>query len=205
MGINSNNFHQSSSPIEHLATALDVAKKVYGIPVDFSTMELHKKQNQLASSQADQQSEQLANLQDPDSVESKTEKTIAHAAIDQLSSFGSFKKNPAKLGELHKVVDDANGLQVRNLIDSSPLLKQVSSEAVQSGKLEGMVAALSSRNTGMTEKNELRANKDYGAEMSKYEGTIQGANRVDNIIAAVQKGDLKATKTLATDLSSALG
>jgi hypothetical protein len=98
-----------------------------------------------------------------------------------------------------------SGYTLKTTMDQSPLLKHTTALASKDEGLKMIAAAMGARNARTDEKTDLNANDKYRKEMAPYEGTIQAANRANEIIDKIKAGKLKSTPTLATDLSSAVG
>jgi hypothetical protein len=92
------------------------------------------------ANKATQEDAQLAQLQKPDSQETLQARALAKTLVGGLRSNGLFKNNPGALDSLEKSFDSSNGYQIQEMIDKSPILKQMTTLAGSTAKSDGMNA-----------------------------------------------------------------
>lgn len=139
---------KQDTPLDKLASALSVAKAVYGIYADHSTLEMAKQkyadqenspEKKLGDLQASQGLQSATDLQDPESQPSKLAKSALLANISALKDSGAIK-NKTIFNDLVSQVPSMTGAQAQQYNDS-PMLKSIR----ETGKTDAVLAAALAR------------------------------------------------------------
>jgi hypothetical protein len=123
--------------------------------------------------------EAQARLNSPDSPESKAYKAQAQSYLGILASSELGKKNPDAFGPLVKLVSDPNttGLQVKQAIDESPLLKYTNALATKGEGASLAAAVWGNRKEMQVDRQDQRAHQKT---LDKLKGDPQLAKRLGN-------------------------
>lgn len=154
----------------------------------------------------------LRALQSPDSEETKSSRALGGVMLESLAKSGVVKPDSPAFQSLQKTLTQGNAMQIQDAIEKSKFLQDLSQQSLAAQKAQSAEAAADRRADRQTERmaamfgnrNSQQAQRTVNNDpiLKTYVQRIDGAKKINELIDAASKGDVKSNQALLGQLNA---